>query len=305
MRKSIVYYRRLVLVFVLTVCLQSIQAQKEMPLYPNGIPNATGAADSGVIKNGVASKISRPTLTAYLPAADKATGAAVIVCPGGGYGVLVIDKEGTFIAQYFQQHGVAAFVLKYRLPSDVSMKDKSIGPLQDAQQAIKMVRDNATEWKIDKNRVGIMGFSAGGHLASTASTHFDKPVIDNKENTSLRPDFSLLVYPVISMTEKLGHKGSRENLLGKNASEEQIKLYSNEMQVTAQTPPAFLIHSADDNVVDVDNSIAYFEALRGYKIPVEMHVYPTGNHGFVLKLPIDDWMSLCMKWMAAGKLLSM
>ncbi|MEO5593699.1 MAG: alpha/beta hydrolase [Chitinophagaceae bacterium] len=287
-------YKILFVFFMLSA--QHLYAQKEMDLYKT-IPNAIQTTDSVVLKEGVFSKVSRPSLTIYLPDPAKANGAAVVICPGGGYSVLVLQKEGTNIALYFQQHGIAAFVLKYRLPSDATMADKSIGPLQDAQQALKLVREHAKEWHLENNRIGIMGFSAGGHLASTASTHFEKAMIDNKENTSLRPDFSLLVYPVISMTDSLGHNGSRNNLLGKMPSAEQIKLYSNEQQVTAQTPPAFLIHSADDKVVDVDNSIAYFEALRHNKIPAEMHIYPKGNHGFVLNIPIDDWMSLCIKWM--------
>ncbi|MEP6725420.1 MAG: alpha/beta hydrolase [Bacteroidota bacterium] len=287
-------YKILFVFFMLSA--QRSYAQKEMDLYKT-IPNAIQTTDSVVLKEGVFSKVSRPSLTIYLPDPAKANGAAVVICPGGGYSVLVLQKEGTNIALYFQQHGIAAFVLKYRLPSDATMADKSIGPLQDAQQALKLVREHAKEWHLENNRIGIMGFSAGGHLASTASTHFEKAMIDNKENTSLRPDFSLLVYPVISMTDSLGHSGSRNNLLGKMPSAEQIKLYSNEQQVTAQTPPAFLIHSADDKVVDVDNSIAYFEALRHNKIPAEMHIYPKGNHGFVLNIPIDDWMSLCIKWM--------
>lgn len=291
--------RRILFAFFL-LATDVLHAQKEINLYAGSIPSEIQNIDSVVVKDGVFAKVSRPSLTLYLPDKAKANGASVIICPGGGYGVLVLQKEGTNIALYFQSHGVAAFVLKYRLPNDATMADKSTGPLQDAQQAIKLVREHAKEWHLDNERVGIMGFSAGGHLAATASTHFENAVIDNKENTSLRPDFSLLVYPVISMTDSLGHKGSRSNLLGKNPSAEQIKWYSNELQVTAQTPPAFLIHAADDKVVDVDNSIAYFEALRHHKIPVEMHIYPKGNHGFVLNIPIDDWMSLCMKWMAAN-----
>ena len=286
---------KILLGFALTI--QAVYAQKEMPLYSGPIPNAIQTADSSTLTEGVAAKVSRPSLTMYLPDNNKATGAAVVVCPGGGYGVLMMQTEGADIARYFQQHGVAAFVLKYRLPSDATMQDKSTGPLQDAQEAIKMVRLHAREWHIDTARVGIMGFSAGGHLASTASTHFLNAVTGNKENINLRPAFSLLVYPVISMTDSLGHKGSRNSLLGKNPSPEKVKLYSNELQVTAQTPPAFLIHAADDNVVDVDNSIAYFEALRHHKVPAELHIYPKGNHGFVLHIPVDDWMSLCMNWM--------
>lgn len=281
--------------FVFT--FHSTHAQKELPLYSGAIPNSIQTADSMIIKNGVVSKVSRPSLTLYLPDKEKANGSAVIICPGGGYGVLVMQKEGFNIALYFQQHGVAAFVLKYRLPDEAIMRDKSIGPLQDAQQAIKSVRMHAKDWGVDPGRVGIMGFSAGGHLAATASTHFTNAVIDNNENINLRPDFSLLVYPVISFTDKLGHGGSRKNLLGSDPAADKIKSFSNELQVNAQTPPAFLIHAADDNVVDVDNSIEYFEALRHNKVPAEMHIYPKGNHGFVLNIPIEDWMVLCMKWM--------
>ena len=284
----------LVLIFfaVTTGC-----AQKEIPLYTGAVPNSKPTADSFQIKGGVASKVSRPTLTMYLPPADKATGAAVVICPGGGYSVLMMQTEGYNIAQYFQSQGIAAFILKYRLPDDMTMQDKTIGPLQDAQQAIMMVRMNATEWNVDIKRVGIIGFSAGGHVASTASTHFDKAVIPNPENINLRPDFSILVYPVISLGDKLAHSGSRIKLLGRNPSAENVKLFSNEEQITANTPPAFLIHAADDNVVDVDNSVAYFEALRHNKVPAELHIYPKGNHGFVLRMPIEDWMSLVMKWM--------
>jgi acetyl esterase/lipase len=150
---------------------------------------------------------------------------------------------------------------------------------------------------VDTAKVGIMGFSAGGHLASTAGTHFNHPVIDVKQKVSVRPHFMILVYPVISMTDSLGHRGSRDNLLGKDPSSKKIQSFSNELQVTAQTPPAFLIHAGDDKVVDVDNSISFYEALRHKKVPAEMHIYPKGDHGFVLKMPVKEWMNVCMKWM--------
>lgn len=293
-------YSALLALLVFLFSITTGCAQKEIQLYTGAIPNSKPTVDSFRMKGGVASKVSRPTLTIFLPDAAKANGAAVIVCPGGGYGALMMQTEGYNIAKYYQDHGVAAFVLKYRLPSELTMQDKSIGPLQDAQQAIRLVRMNAVEWKVDINRVGIMGFSAGGHLASTLSTHYAKSLIDNPEKSNLRPDFSLLVYPVISMGEKLGHSGSRVSLLGSNASVDAIKLFSNDEQVTSNTPPAFLIHSADDSVVDVDNSINYFQAMRRNKVPVELHVYPKGNHGFVLHMPIEEWMGLCLKWMERG-----
>ncbi|MEO6917366.1 MAG: alpha/beta hydrolase [Chitinophagaceae bacterium] len=282
----------LIFFFVSTGC-----AQKEIPLYTGAMPNSKETADSFRLRDGVALKVSRPTLTLFLPEAGQANGAAVIICPGGGYGALMMQSEGYNTAQYFAKHGVAAFVLKYRLPDDKTMIDKTVGPLQDAQQAIMMVRLNAKEWNIDTARVGIMGFSAGGHLASTASTHFTKAYVSNPSKINLRPAFSVLVYPVISFSEKLRHTGSMTNLLGANPSPENIKLFSNEEQISSATPPAFLIHAADDNVVDVDNSINYFEALRHHGVPGELHVYPKGSHGFVLHLPIEDWMSLVMKWM--------
>ena len=286
-------------VFILTVGLQTSFAQQTIPLYEENIPGALNAPseeryDSA---NAVAFKVFTPTLTVYLPPKEKANGAAVIVCPGGGYGALVMNKEGFAIAEYFAKQGVAAFVLKYRLPDDKIMKDKSAGPLQDAQQAITLIRQNARQWNVDTTKVGIMGFSAGGHLASTAGTHFNHPAIAVKPRVSVRPDFMILVYPVISMTDSLGHRGSRDNLLGKNPSSEKIQLFSNELQVTAQTPPAFLIHAGDDKVVDVDNSISFYEALRHKKIPSEMHIYPKGDHGFVLKMPVEEWMNVCTKWM--------
>lgn len=292
--------KQLLPAILISLLVNTVCAQQELPLYPGAIPNAKATADSFKIKDGVASKVSRPTITPFLPSADKANGAAVIICPGGGYSVLVMQAEGYNIAQYFQQKGVAAFVLKYRLPDDATMNDKSIGPLQDAQQAFRMVKLRAKEWNIDTARVGIMGFSAGGHLASTASTHFNKILVPNAEGISVRPAFSVLVYPVVSFNPGLGHVGSTGKLLGQNPASEAVKLYSNEEQVSSNTPPAFLIHAADDNVVDVDNSIIYFEALRKRKIPAELHIYPSGNHGFVLKIPIEDWMSLVMKWMTSN-----
>lgn len=285
--------------YILTIGLQTTFAQQAIALYDHKIPGAlqTGNEEIYDAAKGVAVKVSEPGLHIYLPPKEKANGAAVVICPGGGYGALVMNKEGFAIAEYFVKQGVAAFVLKYRLPDDKTMKNKSIGPLQDAQQAIALVRQRALQWNVDTARVGIMGFSAGGHLASTAATHFSRPVITLKQQVSVRPDFLILVYPVISMTDSLGHSGSRDNLLGKNPSPQKIKFFSNELQVTAQTPPAFLVHAGDDKVVDVDNSISFYEALRHNKVPAEMHIYPKGDHGFVLKMPVEEWMHICAKWM--------
>lgn len=291
----------------LIVCLSgftlTVSAQEIIPLYTAGVPNAKASdvqesgAESGVLKG-----ITKPTLAYYKPAPGKASGAAVVIVPGGGYGVVVYNGEGINIAKAMAEKGIAAFILKYRLPSDAIMLDKKIGPLQDAQQAIKLVREGATHWGVDPTKIGIMGFSAGGHLASTAATHFEKAYIENAGNTSLRPDFQILVYPVISMRDSLTHGGSHDNLLGKNPSQADVDLFSNDLQVRANTPPTYLTHAADDKLVDVDNSIAYFEQLRRQKVPVEMHVYPKGDHGFIFRHP--GWMEPLFAWMKANNWLT-
>lgn len=284
-------------------------AQATIPLYktiPNSKPNDVKEVwDSVKVKRIRVSKVATPTLTVYLPDKSVANGTAIVICPGGGYSYLVINNEGHDVAKAFAEKGVAAFVLKYRLPNDVTMKDRSIGPLQDAQQAIKIVRDRAKEWHIDTAKVGIIGFSAGGHLASTASTHFNMPVIDNPSKTSLRPSFSILVYPVISFTDSLVHKGSKKALIGEDAPQDKVILYSNELQVNANTPPAFLVHCTDDKVVPVANSIDYYLALHKHGVKAEMHIYQSGGHGFGMnnKTTSDKWMEHCFNWMRVNKLL--
>jgi acetyl esterase/lipase len=176
------------------------------------------------------------------------------------------------------------------------MTDKSIGPLQDAQQAIKTLRKRASEWNVNENKIGIMGFSAGGHLASTAATHHDKAYIPDTENFNLRPDFLILVYPVISMTDELTHMGSRNNLLGMKPSPDKIALFSNELQVNATTPPTWLTHTGDDTAVPVENSIRFYQALVKNSVPAEMHLYPRGNHGFILNLRPEEWMMPLFSW---------
>lgn len=292
------------LLFVLIMNFKNyLDAQQTIPLYTGAIPNFVNYKMQEITfldKDGKMEgyrNISKPTLAVYLPDKELSIGSAVIICPGGGYYAETYKKEGIIIANAFVKHGVAAFILKYRLPSDSIMKDKSIGPLQDAQQAIKLVRQHAAEWNIDTSKVGIMGFSAGGHLASTAGTHFDSSFIYNKENINLRPDFMILVYPVISMTDKLAHTGSRDNLLGTNPLFEKINFFSNELHVTDKTPPTWITQAGDDKVVDVDNSIVFYEALRHHRVPVEMHLYPKGDHGFVLQLPTEEWMQLLLEWM--------
>jgi acetyl esterase/lipase len=274
-------------------------AQEIVQLYPGAVPNSKKTEKKETFNSGMFRGVTTPTLEAYLPLKEKATGAAVIIIPGGSYAVVVYQGEGISTAKQFANNGITAFVLKYRLPDDSIMQDKTIGPLQDAQQAIKLVRENASRWGVDVNKVGIVGFSAGGHLASTAATHFNKAVIENSNNTSLRPDFQVVVYPVISMQDSLTHPDSRNNLLGKNPSKETIDQYSNELQVTNTTPPAYITHAADDKTVDVDNSIRYFESLRHHKVDVEMHIYPKGGHGFIFRQP--DWIDPLLLWMRKNK----
>lgn len=293
--------KTIISVFLLFITL-NIGAQKIIPLYtgeiPNSIPNQM--QEIKMDENGQFlgyRNISKPTLTIYLPDKKIATGVAVIICPGGGYGMESYRLEGTEIAAAFLRKGIAAFILKYRLPSDLIMKDKSIGPLQDAQQAIKTVRQRAAEWKLNPQKIGIMGFSAGGHLASTAGTHFDKSYIANDEKVNLRPDFMILVYPVITMKDGLTHLGSRTNLLGSNPDAEQIALFSNELHVNENTPPTWLTQTADDTAVPVENSIRFYQELTRHKVYSEMHLYPTGNHGFIFKIQTDKWMQPLFEWM--------
>ncbi|RFZ95868.1 alpha/beta hydrolase [Mucilaginibacter conchicola] len=288
------------LVLTASTLAASAQQQTPLPLYPKGVPNSkpTPATYKETSNDRTwITKVSVPTLTPYLPAKGTANGTAVVICPGGAYAGLAYAHEGIAIAQEFNKIGVTAFLLKYRLPSDSIMTDKSIGSLQDGQRAIQMVRQNATKWGINPQRVGIIGFSAGGHLASTEGTHFDKVVIDNKDNISVRPDFMMLIYPVISFGEK-AHVGSRENLIGKDATQQQIDLYSNEKQVTANTPPTFIVFAEDDDVVPVENGILMYNALLQNKVPVEMHLMPKGGHGFGLNNPKTKakWFDWAKGW---------
>jgi len=276
--------------------------QQEIPLYNGAIPNSKSAPDretSEPNNKWSLSLVSHPTLKIFLPPKEKATGMAVIVVPGGGYTHLAMWHEGVEIAQKLNEQGIAAFVLKYRLPSDETMIKKEIGPLQDAQRAIQLVRQNAAQWGVDTSRVGIIGFSAGGHLTSTAGTHFTKAYIDNPGNISLRPDFMILMYPVISFYDSIAHRGSRESLIGKTPTPEMTREYSNEFQVTPATPPTFLISAGDDQTVLVANSLHFYEALQHNGVPAEMHIYPHGGHGFGLhnNSTRDLWFDRLMTWL--------
>lgn len=285
-------------------------AQQEIPLYEGAVPNSKicrleETAETGKDGKLRISNVTIPTLTVFAPPADKTNGTAVIICPGGGYGLLAFGHEGTDVAKRLNEWGITAFVLKYRLPNDSIMIDKSIGPLQDAQRAIQLVRENAKQWKLKTNRIGIMGFSAGGHLAATAGTHFTKALIDNPRQTSLRPDFMLLVYPVISFSKELMHAGSRRNLIGTMPADGQVKLYSNELQVTVKTPPSFLVHALDDKSVSSGNSAAFIKALQENGIAHGHFYYERGGHGFGMRNPTSntEWMDKAKEWMEDNRLL--
>lgn len=296
----------IVFAFLYSLSLMT-SAQLTLDLYSGEIPNSkpTKNEETTELRDGitVVDKITKPTLTVFLPARETANGAAVIIFPGGGYWVNAISHEGTDVARKFNEMGVTAFVLKYRIPNESTMEKKELGPLQDAQQAIKRVRQNAAQWHIDPDRIGIMGFSAGGHLASTAGTHFNKSFIPNDDHVNLRPDFMMLIYPVISFQDSIAHLGSREQLIGKHPQKSQIDYFSNELQVTQETPPTFLIHAGDDDVVNVENSIVFYQHLLKNKVPAELHVYEKGGHGFGMVNPTtpDLWMNQCRNWMTTNR----
>jgi len=289
-----------VIALVVTVMVAAEDVSSPQPvelLWPEGAPGAKGEQEG-----------DKPTLTIYLPVKEKANGAAVVICPGGGYGFLAMDHEGHQIAQWLNSLGVAGFIVKYRHRNSGAGYGHPV-PLQDAQRAIRMVRSRAKEWSIDPNRIGVLGFSAGGHLASTTGTHFDNgrsEVQDLTERVSCRPDFMILIYPVISFTEWCAHTGSRQNLLGENPDPNMVENLSNEKQVTPRTPPTFLIHADDDTGVPPENSIYFYLALRKAKVPVEMHIYQKGGHGFGLGKKDSDassWPVACANWMRERGLL--
>ena len=268
-------------------------------LWPGGAPGAHGNSEKDT-----------PSLTVHLPAPEKANGCAVVICPGGGYQHLAMDYEGHDVAEWFNTFGVAGFVLRYRL----APKYHHPAPMLDVQRAIRTVRAKAVEWRIDPHRVGVMGFSAGGHLASTAATHFDagRPdAADPIERQSCRPDFAILAYPVITMTGKFGHSGSKKNLLGENPDPQLAESLSNDKQVTHETPPTFLFHTSEDTAVPAENSVRFYLALRKAGVPAEMHIYEKGPHGIGLgtrnpKLAwaLGTWPARLHDWMQLRALLA-
>lgn len=293
---------------VVLFLFQMTQAQDiTLPLWPaDKIPNyqKTDEVERGENTDIIRiSKVQSPDIAVYLPARTNSTGQAVIICPGGGYTYISYDWEGTDIAKLLNAKGITAIVLKYRLPDAKSNIIRQLSPLLDAKRAMRIVRANADKWRIKKNNIGIMGFSAGGHLAATLATHFDngdKNSKDSIEQQSSRPDFAVLVYPVITMNKSFTHMGSRENLLGSNPDSSLVNFYSNELQVTKDTPPTFLLHATDDETVPVENSLVFYEALKKHNVSAEMHIFPHGVHGFALALrqrPLEIWPELLVSWM--------
>ncbi len=286
----------LLLTCVLTFTASALSAEPTtMLLWPDGAPGAKGTAPD-----------DKPTLTVCLADPAKATGAAVVICPGGGYGHLAVDHEGKQIAEWFNSLGVAGVILEYR------HRGKGYGhpaPLNDAQRAIRTVRARAAQWKINPARIGIMGFSAGGHLASSAGTHFDKgkaDATDAVERVSCRPDFMILCYPVIAFDEPFTHRGSQRNLLGEDADAALARSMSSEKQVTPETPPTFLFHTDEDKGVPSENSVQFYLALRRAKVPAELHVYRSGRHGLGLAQAIPgtaNWPKQCEAWLRGQGLL--
>jgi acetyl esterase/lipase len=297
--------KEIVMLTLLFASITAFSQEKTISLWNGNVPGSIKAPDyietTDSKDNWTKTRlVTAPRLDYYPAKPGEKAATAVVICPGGGYWGLAVGHEGKQTAEWFNSIGISAFVLIYRLPDDAIMKDKSIGPLQDVQEAIRIVRRNAMEWNINPDKIGIMGFSAGGHLASTASTHYDEMVYKPFDNTSARPDFSLLIYPVISMDAAITHSGSRLFLLGENPSDEQVKRFSNELQINEQTPPAFMIHSLDDNVVPVQNSINYALSMKKHNVPCELHIYEKGGHGYGLGRSNDtesSWPEACKKWL--------
>ena len=281
------------ILFCATVSLDAAE-RKSMFLWENSAPNALGTEEK-----------DKPRITVCFPEKDAAIDMAVVVCPGGGYGGLAIDHEGWQIAEWYNSFGVTAIVVEYR------HRGKGYGhpnPLLDVQRAVRTVRHNAKQWGIDPAKIGVMGFSAGGHLASTVGTHFtDAPAFpenykpDAIDTVDARPDFMILCYPVIQFNAKVTHRGSQINLIGENASEELIEYYSSEKQVTDRTPPTFIFFTDEDTVVPSENGVAFYLALRKHKVPAEIHIYQLGAHGLGLakgRPGSEIWPELCKAWFA-------
>ncbi|GAB3986935.1 hypothetical protein GCM10028807_05410 [Spirosoma daeguense] len=292
---------------IATTLPQLTSAQEIIKLWPdNAIPNAIAGTSiteksetdaTGILR---ISNVSVPTLTVYLPPKEKATGASVMICPGGGYGILAASHEGSDVAKWFNNLGITAFVLKYRLPNPAIMTNQHEVPLMDAMQGMTLIRQNAAKYGLDVTKIGVMGFSAGGHLAATLATHYH---MGPKASEQAKPNFAILMYPVVTFGDK-AHTGSRDKLLGNlNTSADLLAYYSNELQVTSKTPPTFLVHSEDDKAVPVENSINFYLSCLKNQVPAEMHLYSQGGHGYGLRTAkfgsLNTWPESCKAWLVS------
>ncbi|SIT16867.1 Acetyl esterase/lipase [Zobellia uliginosa] len=299
--------KKITLFIVLAMSVNAFSQDAIIPLWPEDkIPNAVASDEKEVHEQKDIlriSKVQEPTIEVYLPSKKNATGQAMLIFPGGGYHILAYDWEGTDVAKFLNSKGIAGIVVKYRLPSSVSQTKQEDVPLIDAQRALRLVRSKAKTFHIDPNKIGAMGFSAGGHLASTLGTHFEEKVyapIDAIDAISARPDFLALCYPVITFDQSSTHKGSQFNLLTKKPEPGALDRFSNEKQVTANTPPTFLLHATDDKAVPVENSLAFYKALVENDVPATLHIYPTGGHGFSLGLKdpyLRTWTDNLCEWL--------
>ena len=286
--------------FINSASAQYLPLYKKIPNFIEAPNNEVEATTGGILR---ISKVSVPGYQ-FFSAGSDGTKPCVVICPGGGYGILAASHEGTDVAKYFNSIGVHALVLKYRIPSAENQQEKQWAPLQDAQQAIHLVRQNAKKWNVDPAKVGIMGFSAGGHLASTLATHYDDRKIKAKSSISFRPDFQILIYPVISFG-KFAHKGSRNNLLSPDTTAEKIAYFSNELHINKQSPPAFLVHAKDDKAVPVENSLIYAQHLKDNEVEAEVFLYEAGGHGFGMKNSTSaaKWTDSLKSWLEKNSIL--
>jgi acetyl esterase/lipase len=287
---------RYIVIILMVISSLKVNPQNSILLYGNNCEKGDleSSREDSIVETLVFN-VSISEMICYFPEEKNKNGASVVICPGGGYEMLLIKREGVDIAKAFNEVGVAAFVLKYRLP-DGDIKNKSYYPLMDVQKAFIIIRDSAMQWGIDPDRIGIMGFSAGGHLAATAGTHFNMSFVENERNINLHPDFMILINPVISMDESITHKGSRNRLLGNVPDKEKIWFYSNELHISSFTPPTYINHAKDDSVVSIRNSLLLYQSLKNNRVPVELEIYEQGGHGYLKKPKFDEWFSGCMAW---------
>ncbi|MDH3648392.1 MAG: alpha/beta hydrolase [Saprospiraceae bacterium] len=301
----------LLLLLLLLLACSSVAQDLVIPLFPEGIPCANElqieTTYDSVIGRRVA-KVHEPEIHAFFPSQQTERGTGVIICPGGGYTIQAWDWEGTKVAEWFQSLGITAFVLRYRLPHWETDSCRSKVALMDAQRAVRTVRSRAIEWRLDPDRIGIMGFSAGGHLASSVATHFNDgyKTFNSIDSVSCRPDFAILMYPVITMDTSFAHMGSRKNLIGENPLPALVDYYSSEKQVTRECPPTLLVHASDDRGVLPANSIRYYEALLQHDVPAALHMYSKGGHGFSFgegRGAVEGWPVVCQSWLEEQALL--